>query len=114
MARPFRPEPEESGSLQPPRRNPPTAVGTATPPPRRPYKPGNYRYFRSKTRLAAYSLLASSLGCCSAAAFVTLAPWGLVFGAASLVGCIAVAVRIRNDAVTRRARRTDTSATRAA
>lgn len=33
MAESWTPEPDPSGALQPPRRNPPTAVGLATPPP---------------------------------------------------------------------------------
>src|SRR5436853_3859738 len=97
MARPFRPEPEESGFLEPPRRRPPTAVGTATPPPRKPYKPGNYRGFRSRTHIAAQSVLASSLGGCAMAAFGTLTPWGLLLGAASLAGTIVMVARIRSD-----------------
>jgi len=35
MTEPWSPDPEPSGSLEPPRRRPPTAVGVATPPPPR-------------------------------------------------------------------------------
>jgi hypothetical protein len=44
------PDPLPSGHLDPPRRTPPTAVGTATPrPPSRPYRPTQYG--RGLTRL---------------------------------------------------------------
>lgn len=46
----WRPQPLADGRLDPPRRDPPTAVGTATPPPpSRPYRPT--RYGRGLTRL---------------------------------------------------------------
>ncbi|HJQ19129.1 MAG TPA: hypothetical protein VJ867_02200 [Gemmatimonadaceae bacterium] len=104
MARPYPPDPEESGFLEPPRRRPPTAVGTATPPPRRPYRPGNYRGFRSRVRIAAYSILGASLGSCTLAAFATLTPIGLVVGCAALAGTTAVGFRIRESVLDRRHR----------
>ena len=74
MPRSYPPEPEESGFLEPPRRRPPTAVATATPPP--PYQPGDYRGFRSTTRIIAYSVLATLFGACSMAALSTLSTLG--------------------------------------
>ena len=40
------PEPQEEGSLEPPRRRPPTAVGVATPPPPRGPRRSRYRETR--------------------------------------------------------------------
>src|SRR5687767_11337604 len=117
MPRSYPPEPEESGSLQPPRRRPPTAVGTATQPPRKPYKRGNYRGFRSNTRLAALSVLSVTLGCCAVAPIATLTPWGLVVGVGCLLGGLGVTIRIRADVVARRswrARRAERRAQRRA
>ena len=42
----FSPDPEPGGALVPPRRHPPTAVGTATPPPPRPSRPVRTRVSR--------------------------------------------------------------------
>lgn len=47
------PQPEPGGALEPPRRNPPTAVGVATPPPPRPRPSYADRPGRRRRRLAA-------------------------------------------------------------
>ena len=56
-------EPLEHGRLDPPRRKPPTAVGTATPRgPRRPYRPGRYHNLGlTRTRRVAIGLLSGVL-----------------------------------------------------
>ena|SRR5690349_13785051 len=64
------PKPEESGSLGPPRRYPPTAVGVATPPP--PRGRGSRR-FTQESRLRHLTL--ATLG------FLTVSGSGLTLGA---------------------------------
>jgi len=46
----FEPTPDPHGSLGPPDRHPPTAVGTATPPPPRPPRPPVSRARRGRLR----------------------------------------------------------------
>ena len=65
------PEPEPSGSLDPPRRRPPTAVGVATPPPPRPRQPSYVdRRMTRRKRLA--SAFVGSLMTASAASLATV------------------------------------------
>jgi hypothetical protein len=54
------PEPQEAGSLEPPRRPPPTAVGVATPPPPRGPLRSRYRHTRMERIGRAFALLAVS------------------------------------------------------
>jgi hypothetical protein len=70
------PEPLEQGNLEPPRRKPPTAIGTATPRgPRRPYRPGRYhRLGMSRTRRIALGLLSGLLTTSGAAIGATAWP----------------------------------------
>jgi|SRR5688572_9782845 len=73
------PKPDPFGDLQPPRRNPPTAVGVATPPP----PAGNPRYYdrhvSRRSRLA--SAFAGTVFAASAASVATLGgAWWVVLG----------------------------------
>jgi hypothetical protein len=56
----FEPQPQESGSLGPPRRKPPTAVGTMELPPPKPPR-GRYPEGRSLLRRIALAVLAAVL-----------------------------------------------------
>lgn len=56
------PEPQERGSLEPPRRNPPTAVGVATPPPPDGPRRSRYRETRMQRIGRAFALTAVSVG----------------------------------------------------
>lgn len=51
MSSDFDPVPEERGNLQPPRRRPPTAVGTMTPPPPGHPVRGSHRVSRGRSAL---------------------------------------------------------------
>lgn len=78
----FRPDPDESAFLVPPRHPPPTAVGTATPEPPEPHMPsGAYPLFSRVQRVAAGLLGTAMLG--GGIALVTgpfvLAPLGVLF-----------------------------------
>ena len=79
------PEPLEQGRLGPPRRKPPTAVGTATPRgPRHPHRPSRYATGLTRTRRVAIGLLSSLLVASGGAILVLTSPgasmvWG--FGA---------------------------------
>jgi hypothetical protein len=99
VARSYPPEPEESGFLDPPRRHPPTAVATATPPP--PYRRGNYRGFRSRTRLIATAVLAASMGLAGVASFATLTFWGAALGLLGCAGSFAISIHMRHELRTR-------------
>jgi hypothetical protein len=77
-------EPLEHGRLDPPRRKPPTAVGTATPRgPRRPYRRGRYDNLGlTRTRRIAMGLLSGMLATSGGVATVVAWPgagswWGL-------------------------------------
>ena len=60
----WHPEPQEEGSLEPPRRRPPTAVGVATPPPPRGPRPSRYFETRMQRIGRAFSqlMVATALG----------------------------------------------------
>lgn len=65
------PDPLEQGSLEPPRRRPPTAVGVATPPPPRGPRPSHYRESRMrKIRRALSQMLVSVTLGLTAGAFI--------------------------------------------
>ena len=90
-------EPAEDGRLDPPRRKPPTAVGTATPRgPRRPYRPGRYNNLGlTSTRRIAMGLLSGLLAASGGVASVVAWPGGgILWGLAAVAAGIAVAYNV--------------------
>jgi len=71
------PDPDESPSLVPPRRNPPTAVATATPPP--PARDPHYPRGMNRVQRISAGLL-GAVGVTAGVALATLPGLGLVFG----------------------------------
>jgi len=74
------PDPLEHGSLEPPRRRPPTAVGVATPPP--PRRPSRFHETRTRhiRRTVGQILLSATLGLAAGAFIQTPVLLALLFG----------------------------------
>ncbi|MBX3175314.1 MAG: hypothetical protein KF709_12945 [Gemmatimonadaceae bacterium] len=96
------PEPEPAGNLQPPRRNPPTAVGVLTPPP--PHRPQRTRYRASslRRRLAQAFLGASGAFAGIAAASIATHPVAVAAGSLlALAGARLLGISVRSNSAPR-------------
>jgi hypothetical protein len=91
----FEPVPQESGALGPPRRVPPTAVGTMELPPRPPRRPA-YPSGPSRVRRVALRLLAVLLASTGIAALWPPG-WRAALGAAALTLAVHVAHRAGSE-----------------
>jgi hypothetical protein len=107
------PKPQESGSLDPPRRRPPTAVGITTPPPPRPRGSEHYSR-RSRLQRRARALIGFLTTFGGGVAIGSLFPPAASITVATVLSTLLLALHIRRRRWRRLRSRHQPSASRAA
>src|SRR5690348_16422193 len=96
----WKPDPQEKGWLEPPRRNPPTAVGVATPPP--PHRRRSH-YRESGLKRAARAIGVASVGLTAGVAAGVFAPLSISIALRAGLTGVAIMRRMLRARTRRRA-----------